>query len=224
MLARPLILLLLTPLLTGCDRNAQTRQHEVRIGYFPNLTHAQAVLGVDSNEFQEVVGPGYRVVPSLYNAGPSLNEALLAGEIDIGYVGPGPALSAHARTRGRGVRVIAGAADNGVLIVARKDSGINTLADLKNRRLATPQLGNTQDISARHYLINVLGQNDASNVLPISNTEQSALMQRGQIDASWAPEPWGSRLIAETGAKLDRPRKRSLARRPIQSHRRRHLP
>ncbi len=200
---RPVFILLLSAALIGCGcNNNEARNSEVRIGYFGNLTHAQAVLGVESGEFQQAIGPGKHLVPSVYNAGPSLIEALLAGEIDIGYVGPGPALAAHARTRGRGIRVIAGAANNGVLIVARKDSGIHSLADLRDKQLATPQLGNTQDISARHYLTSVLGQEKLGNVLPISNTEQSALMQRKQIDASWAPEPWGSRLIAETGATL----------------------
>jgi NitT/TauT family transport system substrate-binding protein len=138
----------------------------------------------------------------LFNAGPSLVEALLAGEIDIGYVGPGPALNAQLRTRGRGIRVIAGAAANGVLIVARKGSGISSLSDLRGRKLATPQHGNTQDLSARHYLVSVLHQADDRNVLPVPNAEQSGMMARGQVDASWAPEPWGSRLMAETGATL----------------------
>jgi NitT/TauT family transport system substrate-binding protein len=98
--------------------------------------------------------------------------------------------------------VIAGAAANGVLIVARKDSGISTLADLKGKKIATPQQGNTQDIAARHYLSKDLAQADTSNVVPINNAEQAAMMQRGEIDAAWAPEPWGSRLLVEADAKL----------------------
>jgi NitT/TauT family transport system substrate-binding protein len=174
---------------------------EVRLGYFANLSHAQAVLGVASGEFEQAISPA-KLKTKVFNAGPSLIEALFAGEIDIGYVGPGPALAAHARSKGQGIRVIAGAAANGVLIVARKDSGIRTLADLKGRRIATPQHGNTQDIAARHYLVAELGQKDDGNVLPIPNAEQSGMMDRGQIDAAWAPEPWGSRLVAETGATI----------------------
>jgi len=174
---------------------------EVRLAYFANVTHAQALLGVESGEFAKAVAPA-KLSTKLFNAGPSLIEALFAGEVDIGYIGPGPAISGHGRSRGQGVRVVAGAAANGALIVARKDAGINTLADLKGKRIATPQLGNTQDISAKHYVIAVLKQTDSNNIMPVANAEQSAMMVRKQIDAAWVPEPWGSRLIAEADAKL----------------------
>jgi NitT/TauT family transport system substrate-binding protein len=193
--------------LSGCNEPAngssagERAPAELRLGYFANLAHAQAVLGVSSGEFQQALGPT-RLTTRIFNAGPSLIEAMLAGEIDIGYIGPGPVLNAHAKTRGSGIRVIAGAAANGVVIVARADAGIAALDALKGRRIATPQLGNTQDLSARHYLTRVLGQSDTENILPITNAEQLGLMQRGQIDAAWAPEPWGARLIHEAGGKL----------------------
>ena len=174
---------------------------EVRIGYFANLTHAQGVLGIASGEFQQAVQPS-RVTTKVFNAGPSLVEALFAGEIDIGYVGPGPALAAHDKSRGQGIRVVAGAAANGVLIVARKDSGIEKLSDLAGKRLGTPQHGNTQDIAARYYLTRQLGQKDHNNVVPVPNAEQAAMMSRQQIDAAWAPEPWGSFLVTQAGAKV----------------------
>ena len=171
------------------------------MGYFANVTHAQAVLGMSGGGFEKAIAPA-KLSTKVFNAGPSLIEALFAGEIDIGYVGPGPALNAYAKSRGEKIRVIAGAAANGVLIVARKDSGINSLADLAGKRVATPQQGNTQDISAKHYLMQELKQKDVNNVLPIANTEQATLMARKEIDAAWAPEPWGSRLIIEGQGKL----------------------
>ncbi len=193
-------------LVGGCGDDKQTTGRsgppaEVRIGYFANLTHAQPVLGVASGDFERAIAPS-KVKPRLFNAGPSVVEALFANEIDIGYVGPGPVISAHARSRGQGVRVIAGAAANGVTIVARDGSGITTLADLKGKRIATPQYGNTQDIAARHYLQHELKQDKLNNVIAVPNYEQAALMARGQIDAAWAPEPWGARLIAEPGGKI----------------------
>jgi NitT/TauT family transport system substrate-binding protein len=171
----------------------------VRLGYFPNITHAQAVLGVTSGDFAAAVGPT-KFTARAFNAGPSLVEAMFSGEIDVGYVGPGPVINAFARSHGEGIRVISGAADNGVLIVARKDSGIHAMIDLKGKKLATPQLGNTQDIAARHYLKGTLGQESLDNVLPIANADQASLMMSGKIDAAWVPEPWGSLLIANAGA------------------------
>jgi NitT/TauT family transport system substrate-binding protein len=174
---------------------------KVTLGYFANATHAQAVLGVDSGDFAKEIAPT-TLQTKIFNAGPSLIEALFAGEVDIGYIGPGPTLSAFSKSKGQGVRVISGAAANGVVIVARKDSGINTLQDLVGKKIATPQHGNTQDIAARHYLTAVLGQKNADNILSVTNAEQSGMMQRGDIDAAWAPEPWGARLVAETGGKI----------------------
>ncbi len=172
---------------------------EVRLGYFPNVTHAQAVLGVTSGDFATAVAP-VKFSARPFNAGPSLVEALFSGQIDVGYVGPGPAINAYARSHGDGIRVISGAADNGVLIVARKESGIHTLADLNGKKLATPQHGNTQDIAARHYLQSTLHQDNLDNVLAIANADQASLMSAGKIDAAWVPEPWGSLLIANAGA------------------------
>src|SRR5437762_1699728 len=110
----------------SCDRSNPGAA--VRLGYFANVTHAQAVLGVSSGRFQSAVAP-VKLQSRVFNAGPALIEALLAGEIDIAYAGPGPVLSAHDKSRGQAVRVVSGAAANGVLIVARGDSGIATLAD-----------------------------------------------------------------------------------------------
>ena len=174
---------------------------EVRLGYFANVTHAQAVLGVSSGELQAALGPT-KLTTKVFNAGPELIEAMNAGAIDVGYVGPGPVLAAHVNSRGQAVRVISGSAANGVVIVASKESQIHSLSDLKGKTIATPQLGNTQDVSARHFVTVVLGQSDARNVKEVRNSEQSGMMARGLIDAAWVPEPWGARLISETGAVL----------------------
>src|SRR3954467_1118203 len=140
------VVALLVPLV-GCGGNdsgaaaSSAPPAEVRLGYFGNVTHAQAALGVASGDFANAVAPS-KFSTKVFNAGPSLIEALFSNNIDIGYVGPGPALSAHAKSHGEGIRVIAGAAANGVLIVARKDASISSLADLAGKRIATPQQGN----------------------------------------------------------------------------------
>jgi NitT/TauT family transport system substrate-binding protein len=156
---------------------------------------------VDSGEFAAAVEPA-NLETRVFNAGPALIEAIFAGEIDVGYVGPAPILNAQRLSGGKAVRVIAGASANGVVIVARKGSGIRTLRDLKDRLIATPQAGNSQDIAARHFLLHQLRQQNTQNVLPTSSAEQLTLMRADQLDAAWAPEPLGSRLIVEGGATL----------------------
>src|SRR4051812_47374150 len=114
----------------GCDRPSSAAKSgepaEVRVGYFANVTHAQAVLGVASGDFERALAPA-KLSPKVFNAGPSVIEALFAGQLDVAYVGPGPVLTAHERSKGQGIRVLAGSAANGVVIVARKDSSIKTL-------------------------------------------------------------------------------------------------
>jgi len=194
-------------LLGGCDKpvggppTVPPPLAELRLGYFANVTHAQAVLGVASGDFQAALGPT-KLTTKVFNAGPELMTALNAGAIDVGYVGPGPVIAADVNSHGQSVRVIAGAAANGVVIVASRESGIHTLKDLKDKRIATPQLGNTQDVSARHFVTDVLGEVDADNVKSVRNSQQAGLMERGSIDAAWVPEPWGARLMDETGAIL----------------------
>ena len=141
-----------------------------------------------------------RIETRVFGAGPSLVEALFAGEVDVGYLGPAPVLAAHVQSKGAALRVIAGAAANGVRVVARKDAGIATLQDLAGKRLATPQLGNSQDLSARHFLKAELGQRDLRNVLPYATAEHAALLARGEVDAAWVAEPWATRLVEESGA------------------------
>lgn len=193
----------------GCDRKSGTAPAgpvappaEVRLGFFPNVTHAQAVLGVTNGDFAKAIAPASKLVTRQFNAGPSLIEALFAGQIDVGYVGPGPVITAWAHSHGEGIRVISGAAADGVVIVARKGSDIHALTDLKGKKLATPQHGNTQDIAARHYVTATLGQPDTANVVAIPNAEQAAAMARGDVDAAWVPEPWGAVLMKQTGAEL----------------------
>src|SRR5262245_8008586 len=143
-MATRILVALLSALVLGCDKSdtkSTAPLKELRLGYFANATHAQAVLGVDSGDFARAISPA-ELKTKVFNAGPSLIEALFAEEVDIGYVGPGPALSAYARSHGEGARVISGVAANGVVIVARKDSGINSTRDLLGKRLATPQKGN----------------------------------------------------------------------------------
>jgi NitT/TauT family transport system substrate-binding protein len=176
----------------------------VRLGYFANLTHAQALVGVARGDFQKALGD-VPLKTMVFNAGPSVVEAVMAGELDCSFIGPSPAINGYLKTKGAAFHVVCGVAANGVAIVARPGSGIRTLADLAGKRIATPQFGNTQDVSARVYVTDVLksqlGEGKGqTRIMPIANAEQFEAMRRGDIDASWAPEPWASRMIVEGGA------------------------
>lgn len=183
----------------------------IRVGYFPNVTHAQGVIGAASSRegrgwFEQRLGPDVEVHWFAFNAGPSAMEALFAGSIDLTYVGPNPALNGYIRSRGEEVRVLAGAAQGGAALVVPADGRIRAPADFKGRRLATPQLGNTQDVAARAWLkrhgfrVTLTGGDVA--VVPAPNPDQLALFQAGKVDGVWTVEPWVSRLELEAGGKV----------------------
>jgi NitT/TauT family transport system substrate-binding protein len=181
------------------------RQHvvTVRLAYFPNLTHAAALVGVSKGFWWRAMGEN-RLETKVVNAGPEAMEALSAGAIDFAYVGPSPAINTYLKSNGRALRVIGGACEGGASLVARKGSNISGLVDLQGKRLAVPQLGGTQDVSARFFLSHVgLKPREIGGtvqVLPVKNGDMLGLMKTGQIDAGWVPEPWASRCVVELGA------------------------
>jgi NitT/TauT family transport system substrate-binding protein len=183
----------------------------VRVGYFPNVTHGQAVIGSQTTRqkqgwFEQRLGPEVTVQWFAFNAGPSAMEAIFAGSIDVAYVGPNPALNAYIRSRGEEIRVLAGSAEGGAALVVPGDGRIAKPVDFRGRRLATPQLGNTQDVAARAWLkkqgyrITLAGGDVA--VLPTANADQFQLFHSGKIDAVWTVEPWVSRLEMDASGRI----------------------
>jgi NitT/TauT family transport system substrate-binding protein len=177
----------------------------VRIGHFPNVTHVQALVARNLERqgrpwftADRLGMPGLRIEWYVYNAGPSAMEAIFANTVDLTYVGPSPAINAYARSRGEEIRVVAGAVNGGSALVVQPDAGLNGPADFRGKRIATPQLGNTQDVNARAWLVagglRITQTGGDAQVLPTSNPEQLALFQRRQVDAVWTVEPWVSRL------------------------------
>src|SRR3954469_19084119 len=158
----------------------------IRFGHFPNITHAQGVIAHALSRqgkgwFEERLGPNVEIQWFTYNAGPSAMEAIFAGSLDVTYVGPGPALNANLKSNGEEIRVIAGAANAGAALVVKPDSPIKTPADFRGKKIATPQLGNTQDISCRAWLksngINVTQTGGDAMIVPTNNPDQLALFQ-----------------------------------------------
>src|ERR687896_2051250 len=125
----------------------------LRIGYFPNINHAQAVIGLGNGTFQKALGNNIEVKTTIFNAGPSAIEALFAKQVDVTYVGPNPAINGYVISEGKDVRAIAGATSGGAVFVIRADTGITSTADFANKKFASPQLGNTQDVALRNYLL-----------------------------------------------------------------------
>ena len=185
---------------------AQSPTKVLRIGYFPNINHAQAVIGIGGGEFQKELGNNIEVQPYTVNAGSSAIQALLANRIDAAYVGPGPAVNGYVASLGNGLRIISGAASGGAVFVVRNDSGINSPKDFANKVFASPQLGNTQDIALRNYLHSEGYQtkDNGGNVTVIStdNPIIFTLFLKKQVDGAWVPEPWGAKLVNEAGGRI----------------------
>jgi NitT/TauT family transport system substrate-binding protein len=181
-------------------------QTVIRVGAFPNITHPQAMVGKANGWFEKAMGPNVKVEWKGFNAGPSAIEALYAGAIDMTYVGPNPTISGYVRSNGEALRVIAGACSGGAALVVRNDSGIQTANDFHGKRVASPQLGNTQDVALRAWLkSNGLKTKDKGGdveVIPLANPDQLTLFLKKDLDAAWAPEPWATRLIREGNGRL----------------------
>jgi len=176
---------------------------EVRVGYFPNVTHAAAIIGVDKEFFKKELG-STKLTTQTFNAGPDEVNALLGESLDVAFIGSGPAINAYAKSKGEAVRLVAGATSGGAQLVAKAD--ITGPADLKGKTIATPQLGNTQDVSLKKWLVDQkLAVGTAPDQVQITNVENSAaldLFKKGEIQAAWVPQPWAARLVTDAGAKV----------------------
>ena len=196
--------------LAGCNQEDPDSK-VIRMGGFPNVTHVQALVARNMSRhgegwFERYL-PGYSIEWYTYNAGPTAMEALFGRTADLTYVGPSPALNAYAVSAGREVRILAGAVNGGAALMVAPGSSIQAPADFKGRSIATPQLGNTQDVSCRAWLARngltctLEGAGDC-RVAPTPNSMQLQLMKQGDIDACWTVEPWVSRLESMAGARI----------------------
>lgn len=197
----------LAPLALGLARCAPPPDSKrVRLGFFPNLTHAMALVGVERGLFAAELGrAGLELETFTFNAGPAAIEALLSGALDAAYVGPNPAVNAFVRSGGAAVRIVAGAAVGGAALVVRE--GIARAEDLRGQKVATPQLGGTQDVALRTWLKAHGLETDAFgggavSVSPQENAQALEAFRGGAIAGAWAPEPWASRLVIEGGGEV----------------------
>jgi NitT/TauT family transport system substrate-binding protein len=206
--------LLLPAFFSSCEKKSDATSSgpiTLRVGHFPNITHAQALVASQLTRqgkgwFEERLGAGTKIEWFVYNAGPSAMEAIAADSIDLTYVGPNPALNLYVKSQGEEVRIIAGSAEGGAALVVQPDGRLSKPEDFRGRSIATPQLGNTQDVACRAWLkkqgyaITQLGGD--VKVLPTANPDQLSLFTSGRIDGVWTVEPWVSRLELEAKGKI----------------------
>lgn len=181
-------------------------QNVIRVGAFPNITHPQAMVGKSNGWFEKAMGPHVTVEWKSFNAGPSAIEALFAGAIDMTYIGPNPAISGYVRSNGEALRIVAGATSGGAALVVRNDSGIQKPEDFHGKKIASPQMGNTQDVALRAWLkahgMKTTDKGGDVQVIPLANPDQLTLFLKKELDGAWAPEPWATRLIKEGNGRL----------------------
>jgi NitT/TauT family transport system substrate-binding protein len=186
--------------LSAACRKRSTDATTLRLGSFPNLTHAPALTGTTSGRFAQALG-ATRLVSHSFNAGPAAIEALMAGALDATFVGPTPAAAGFVRSRGTALKVVAGAASGGTSFVVRRGANIRGPSDLHGKRLASPQIGNTQDIALRHYLsehgLTPAERGGDVQLTAVENANILSLFRQGGLDGAWVPEPWASRLVLE---------------------------
>lgn len=201
-LVAALVVMLVAPACGSSASAADDGPLTIRLGYFPNLTHAPALVGLQNGLFAGQLGGGVTIERHTFNAGGDAVTAILSGSLDVGFVGPNPTVNAYVQSHGQAIRVISGATSGGALLVVQPD--ITSPSELRGKKIADPQLGGTQDVALRWYLktqgfkTDTLGGGDVS-VLPQDNSLTLNAFKQRQIDGAWLPEPWASRLVVEGG-------------------------
>ena len=202
---RPSLLLLLLALVMGCAPRAALDPSSLRVGFFPNVTHMVPLSAMARGSFAQALAPA-TIEWKGFSSGPQAIEALFAGAIDVCYVGPGPATNGYLRSEGDALVVLAGAAEGGAGLVMRKGVDIHSPADLRGKKLAAPQLGNTQDVALRGYLeangLLTVDRGGDVTVIPMGNPGILTLLRRGDLDGAWVPEPWLTRIVKELDGKI----------------------
>ena len=177
--------------------------NEIRVAFFPSISHAVPIVGIENNIFQENLTEQKIIEVKIFDSGPQVIESLFAKSIDLAYVGPGPIINGFLKSNGQDLKILAGAANGGASFIIQKDSGLDSIENFHGKRIASPQISNTQDVSLRHYLsthgLEPVEKGGTVFVLNISNPDIYTLFAKGDIDGAWVPEPWATILVEELG-------------------------
>ncbi|MGQ0638704.1 MAG: ABC transporter substrate-binding protein [Nitrososphaerota archaeon] len=187
----------------GTSPSNSSTENTVRVAFFPNLGHSIAIVGTEKGIFAEKLGNQTVIETRLFDSGPQVIESMYANQIDLAYVGPGPAINGFLKSDGKALKILAGAASGGVSLVVHPDSKIKSVDDFPGKRIAAPQIGNTQDISLRNYLyqnnLRPAEKGGSVFVINVVNPDIFTLFSKGELDAAWVPEPWATRLVQQLG-------------------------
>ena len=182
-----------------------THENKLRVAYFPNIGHVIPIVGMENGSFEKNIGNQTKIETRVFDSGPQAIESLFANSIDIAYVGPGPAINGFLNSENNELKILAGAASGGASFIVHPDSEINSASDFAGKKIAAPQIGNTQDVSLRHYLsengLKSAEKGGSVIVYNISNPDIYTLFVKGDIDGAWVPEPWATILETELGGK-----------------------
>ena len=175
--------------------------NEIRVAFFPSISHAVPIVGIENNIFQENLTEQKIIEVKIFDSGPQVIESLFAKSIDLAYVGPGPIINGFLKSNGQDLKILAGAANGGASFIIQKDSGLDSIENFQGKRIASPQISNTQDVSLRHYLsthgLEPVEKGGTVFVINISNPDIYTLFAKGDIDGAWVPEPWATILVEE---------------------------
>ena len=179
----------------------QSSQDKIRVAFFPSISHAAPIVGIENGIFESSIGQEIKIETKLFDSGPQVIESIFANSIDVAYVGPGPVINGFLKSNGNDIKILAGAASGGASFIIQPDSGLDSIENFDGKRIASPQISNSQDVSLRHYLasnnLQPVEKGGTVFVLNISNPDIYTLFAKGEIDGALVPEPWATMLVEE---------------------------
>ena len=195
------VIVALAVILAGNYSSDEINQNKIRVAFFPNIGHAVPIVGLENGIFENGIGQQIQIETKLFDSGPQVIESMFAGSIDIAYVGPGPVINGFLKSGGKDIKILAGAASGGASFIVKSDSELDSIENFDGKRIASPQISNSQDVSLRHYLasngLKPIEKGGTVFVLNISNPDIYTLFAKGDIDGAWVSEPWATMLVQE---------------------------
>ena len=187
--------------ITSFSDSDQINQDKIRVAFFPSIGHIIPIVGLEEKIFEKGIGEEKQIETKLFDSGPQVIESIFSGSIDIAYVGPGPIINGFLKSDGKDIKILSGAACGGASFIIQPNSGLESLENFDGKRIASPQISNSQDVSLRHYLeshgLKSVEKGGTVFVLNISNPDIYTLFAKGDIDGAWVPEPWATILVQE---------------------------